>query len=105
MASTTSLTPLDFFDPRNSHKPSLEGLQQSAVKWESFKPGMEFTVEDSVKNAMDTVQSRYHNRGAQILVVGSVYQAGAAIILLRAGGKGDGDLGEGEDVNRVLGSD
>jgi folylpolyglutamate synthase/dihydropteroate synthase len=95
----TGLTSLDFFDPRKPQKPSLESLQQLAVKWEISKPGMEVTVENSVKSAIDTVQSKYDHRGAQILVVGSVYQAGAVIILLRAGGQGDRDLREGEDIN------
>jgi folylpolyglutamate synthase/dihydropteroate synthase len=42
------------------------------------------TVEHSFKDAVVAVQSKYSHCGAQILVVGSVYQAGAAMKLLDA---------------------
>jgi folylpolyglutamate synthase/dihydropteroate synthase len=89
----SGLTLLDFFDPRNLHKPSLESLQQLAVKWGRLKAGMTVTVENSIKGAMNAVQNKYDHQGAQILVVGSVYQAGAVIVMLKAGEQGNRTLG------------
>jgi hypothetical protein len=99
----SGLTLLDFFDPRNIHKPSLESLQQLAVKWGRLKAGMTVTVENSIKGAMNAVQNKYDHQGAQILVVGSVYQAGAVIVMLKAGEQGNRTLGEGGDENQALG--
>jgi hypothetical protein len=45
--------------------------------------GVNVTVENSVENAIKTVGHDYGRCGAQILVVGSTYQAGAVIIMLR----------------------
>jgi folylpolyglutamate synthase/dihydropteroate synthase len=59
-------------------------MQRLAAKWEKSCTASAVTVENSVKDAMDTVRSKYDHRGAQILVVGSVYQAGAVIVMLSA---------------------
>jgi folylpolyglutamate synthase/dihydropteroate synthase len=81
----SGLTFLDFFDPRNLHKRSLESLQQLAGKWEKSEAGIRATIANSVKDAMDVVHNKYDHRGAQILVVGSVYQAGAVMVMLGSG--------------------
>jgi uncharacterized protein YajQ (UPF0234 family) len=59
-------------------------MQRLAAKWGKSSTASTVTVENSVEDAMDTVRSKYDYRGAQILVVGSVYQAGAVIIMLSA---------------------
>jgi folylpolyglutamate synthase/dihydropteroate synthase len=62
----------------------LDSLQQLAADWANQDLGATITVEHSFKDAVLAVQSKYNYCGAQILVVGSVYQAGAAMKLLDA---------------------
>jgi hypothetical protein len=49
---------------------------------------------DSVEHAIDFIHSRYGRPGARILVVGSVYQAGAVMIIV--GMKKEGETSQGQ---------
>jgi hypothetical protein len=56
-------------------------MKRLAAKWEKANTAPTSTVENFVKDAMDTVQSKYDHRGAQIHVFGSVYQARVVIVI------------------------
>jgi hypothetical protein len=84
--SCALLTNTDFLDLREVDSAAIESPHHHAAKWKEIEEAAEVAVVDTVKEAIGFVRNRYENKGAVAFVVGSTYQAGAALVLLQTSG-------------------
>ena len=62
----------------------MESAQQHACQWKVLEEGATIATAYSISDAIELVRETYQFSGARILIAGSVYQAGAASIILNA---------------------
>jgi hypothetical protein len=73
---------VDFFDPRRQGVPTLDSPRRHVAIWDELEGRAEIVVVATVKDAVESVKSKHAHSGAMAFVVGSLYQAGAASVVL-----------------------
>lgn len=63
----------------------MESAEQHACQWGLIEGGANIATAYSIADAIELVRKTYRFSGARIFIAGSVYQAGAASIILSTG--------------------